>query len=244
MQRILLVEDSEEFQLLIKSTLDYRFDVMAVSSASEALAEIKKGSFDLFLLDVSLPDKDGFQLCTQLRNRPDTRDVPTIFITGRGAITDKALGFSLGADDYIVKPFEPLELKIRVEAKLDKLRMQKDKKQEIRKGDLKLNLASQRAYLKEKGKERELMLTPNEFKILWFLASREENVFSRDQILNAVWGDGVYIVDRTIDKHIWSLRKKLGNREGYIQTVAGSGYRFSSSARRSGSSSGSQEEAA
>src|SRR5277367_2055361 len=117
MQRILLVEDNTETVFLVKASLGTLFQITVAGTGEEAHAQLSKTRFDLILLDVMLPDSDGFQLCAEFQNHDKTRDVPVVFLTGKSDGTDKVMGFSVGADDYIVKPFNPLELRARIEAK-------------------------------------------------------------------------------------------------------------------------------
>ena len=226
MRRILLVEDCEEAALLVKATLGKSYQVVIAPTASEVLQLVERTVFDLILMDVVLPDGDGFKLCAQLQNSEKSRDIPIIFLTGKADVEDKVMGFSLGADDYVAKPFNPVELRARVEAKLTKLSQRKQVEESIRKGDLHINVSFQKAYLSEGDSEKDLGLTPIEFKLLYYFARNEEHVLSREQLLTALWGHAVEVVDRTIDKHISTLRQKLGSRAHYIETVPRSGYRF------------------
>src|SRR5438552_3936952 len=138
--RILLVEDSVECQILVKGTLGKRFHVTCASRASEALKLLERESFDLIILVVILPDGDGFQLCAQFSNREQSHFVPIIFLTSKKDLKDKILGFSLGADDYVVKPFDPDELRARINAKLKRLEQRRIEERSIKRGDLLINL--------------------------------------------------------------------------------------------------------
>jgi len=228
MHKILLIDDATDVQKITTLALGKDYDVTVAPTLDTAQQEITKQSFDLILLDVTLPDGDGYHLCASLQSEEQTREIPVIFLTGKSRVSDKVMAFSLGADDYIVKPFEPLELRARIDARLKKLKSRKETETSVRKGDLRVNVPYQKAYLTDETGERELELTPIEFKILYYLAKCEGVVYSRDQILTAIWGGNVHVLDRTIDTHISALRKKLGNHAHYIESVLRTGYRFSS----------------
>ncbi len=218
--RILLVEDSPEIQELVKRCLAPAIEVETVDTVSGALALVEeRPRYDLFLLDVMLGDGDGFALITLLRQRPRGCEVPVIFLTAKTDISDKARGFQLGAEDYIVKPFHPTELRLRVETRLQKLQAQREERRLVR-GPLTLELAQMIALVDG----RNLGLTPLEFKILHCLASHSDAV-SRDTLMTAAWGAGVK-VGRSLDTHVNSLRNKLGAHSGMIVTLYGVGYRF------------------
>lgn len=223
MKRILLVEDCEEIQIVVRGCLGNDYQLTCTSQASEALLLVESLKFDLIIIDIVLGEGNGFQLCTALRNQSSTSGIPIIFLSSKSDIKDKLMGFSLGGNDYMVKPFEPLELRARIEAKLNEL----DRKAEyVQKFDLKINLPFQKAYLVSPDGEKELDLTPNEFKLLYYLVSREGHVFSREDLLGAIWRDKENVSDRTVDVHIYNLRKKLLGRAHYIKSVFGEGYRF------------------
>lgn len=227
MHQILLVDDSKDCYDLISAALKSSFEVHWASNLNEAKALLTSRSFDLVLLDIMLPDGDGYQLCTMIQNLEQTKDVPVVFLTAKDEVTDKVMGFSLGADDYIVKPFQPLELRARVEGRLKKVRQRQAEEEVIWKNDLQINLSTQKAFIVKEGKKEDLRLTPIEFKVLLCLARRESHVFSRDQLLTAVWGENVFVMDRSVDTYISKLRKKLGQRSHYVQSIHGSGYCFS-----------------
>jgi DNA-binding response OmpR family regulator len=234
--KILVVEDSPEFQLLLRKSLaaaGYEYEIDCVGRADEAIEAIAKTLYDLIILDVSLPDGDGFRLCARFQSEDRTREIPVFFLTGRADVYDKVMAFSLGADDYIVKPFDPVELRARVDAKLSK-RLKRASQgadwsaETINRGPLKLSIPLQRAYLAEGEAERDLKLTPAEFKILHYLIRNEGKPFSRNQILSAVWGDHIEVRDQNIYTHICALRRKLSSFSELIQSVPGLGYRFAS----------------
>ncbi|MEK6579629.1 MAG: response regulator transcription factor [Bdellovibrionota bacterium] len=227
-KRILLVEDSEYFQVLTKKVLGSDFEVVCVFQAADALKEVEKTKFDLILLDVMLPDGDGFLLCAQLKNAKKCAHTPIIFITAKTGVTEKVTGFSLGAEDYIVKPFEPLELRARVESKLKSGALHRISGESANESPIELNEEAKHAVVRIRQKTRTLDLTPTEFSILGFFLKHQDRVISREELGQFLWKS----VDeaaggRTLDRHISFLRRKLLSQSHCIQTVSGSGYRFS-----------------
>jgi DNA-binding response OmpR family regulator len=202
-KKILLVEDSEEFHFLVKSALQEFAQVSSVLNAADALKLISSMQFDLILIDIGLPDKCGFELCSEIRTLDSTRNTPIFFLTGRNDVSDKVAGFSLGADDYIVKPFNILEFRARV-----------------------MNLFSHEVQLHLEGQKKRVELTPHEYDILKTMIAKPNQVFSRAKLLDSVWGARTFVDDRTVDKHISSLRKKLGSKGTCIQTISSVGYKF------------------
>jgi len=227
MFRILLIEDSPEAQKLVTSCLGQAYDLVTASTCAEATSLIRSGQYDLILLDVMLPDGDGYQLCSLIQNNESTRDIPIIFLTAKDSLPNKVMGFSLGADDYVVKPFDPLELRARVEAKLRRMTRKKEASEIVQKGDIQVNIPFQRAYLLQNGQKKDLGLTPIEFRLLLYFVQRLDQVLTREQLLLAVWGDDIHVSDRSIDTHVSKLRKKLAPRSDYIQSIYGTGYVFS-----------------
>jgi DNA-binding response OmpR family regulator len=222
MYKVLVVEDSLDSQELVILLLKSIAEVTCTGSVVGALDWNKKEKFDLFLIDVMLEDGDGFSLTAQLRQTTHGRNAPVIFLTSEGQTRDKIVGFQLGAEDYIVKPFDPTEFFVRVQSRLQKIAHAKKENHLVR-GNLRLEVPLQKAYFI---KENEVIpLTPIEFKILFFLMVHENDVISREKLVFAIWGDGVS-VGRSIDTHVNSLRRKLNLYAFYIQSVYGLGYRF------------------
>ncbi len=224
MYQILFVEDSLDYQNLVTQILAPIAKVRSVMLVSEALSEINIKNFDLILLDIQLPDGEGFEVAVKLQERAENKDVPIIFLTASEEIDHKIKGFKLGAEDYIVKPFDFLEFKARVESRLLKNQSRKEQQTEILTFDnLQLEVLLQRAtFLKE---NRDLRLTPIEFKILFYLVRNRRKVVSREKLIDVVWGKGTHI-GRSIDTHINSLRKKMGPSAVSIQSSYGKGYFF------------------
>ena len=226
MNRILLIEDTIESQRVVELALASEAVVIVAPTVFEARMQLERNQFDLILLDVMLPDSDGFKFCAALQNSERTKDIPVIFLSGKTGLEDRVLGYSLGAEDYISKPFAPIELRARVEARLRKVRGRKEKEEVFRKGDLLFDVPFQRFTILDGKQEARIELTPHEFKLLLYLARHEDRVFSRDQLMTAVWGENIHIMDRVVDVHMSNLRKKISDSSYAIKTIHGVGYSF------------------
>jgi DNA-binding response OmpR family regulator len=226
MSTILLVEDSIETYHLVKLALGQSVHLEWCKSLGEAFANIHKRPFDLVLLDLVLPDGDGYRLCSMMQTNDQLKRIPVIFLSAKTGVADKVMGFSVGGDDFITKPFEPVELKARVESRLRRLVRERNENDFVRLGELEINRVTQRVHAFDGGADQEIDLTPIEFKLLLFLARKPNHVFSREEVLNSVWGQSIYVYARSVDTHISKLRKKLGDHAHYIQSVHGTGYRF------------------
>lgn len=202
------------------------YTVIEASSGTEATSRLATGSFDLVLLDLMLPDTDGRTVCRSLRA---TSDVPIIMLTALGSESDRLLGFDLGADDYVVKPFSPREVVSRVRALLRRSGRRRERTV-IRVGSLSIE---QQSRIVRCG-DAEVRLTPKEFDLLTLLASHPRQAFSREQLLNDVWGYDYYGDQRTVDTHVKNLREKLGPCNAPIVTVWGVGYRLDPSRAEGG----------
>jgi two-component system alkaline phosphatase synthesis response regulator PhoP len=237
MPKILLVEDATDFQLLVKETLSKSANVRIASTIAEARAALAKEKFELLILDLSLPDGDGMEFFSQMQGERLTEDTAVIFLTAKSETAMQVTAFSLGADDYVVKPFKPLEFRARVEAKLKKQAQLRQHETVLIRGDLRIELGKQRAFIvagQDQEEKQALELTGREFKLLYHLAKNEGTVFSRDQLISAVWGSDVHVLDRTVDTHVYTLRKKLGPYSRYIESEVGMGYRLNSAKAPSG----------
>jgi two-component system phosphate regulon response regulator PhoB len=219
---ILVVEDEEALATLLHYNLDkegYRVEISA--DGEEALIRIDEKLPDLVVLDWMLPSVSGIEVCRRLRQRPATRNLPIIMLTARGEETDRVRGLDTGADDYIVKPFLMSELSARVRAVLRRIRpgLAEDR---IRHGDIVIDRSAHR--VKRNGKD--VHLGPTEFRLLDYFMQHPGRVFSREQLLNAVWGSDVYVETRTVDVHIGRLRRALTTAEEAdpIRTVRSAGY--------------------
>lgn len=228
MNRILIVEDSMESYEIAKRALGTTLQIEWAKNVNEALRALDSRPFDLVLLDISLPDGDGFHLCSLMQTHQDLKGVAVIFLTARNSVADKVMGFSVGGDDFIGKPFDPVELKARVHAKLRRRERDRIRDQVLQVGAIEINKNMHAASFQARnGETVDLDLTPIEFKILLFLAQKADHVHSRDEVLNAVWGENVHVYSRSVDTHVSKLRKKMGETAGYLQSVHGAGYRFS-----------------
>jgi DNA-binding response OmpR family regulator len=227
-KRALLIEDAPEYQLLIKAALREDFQVKCAGDAVEAIESLSKDEFDLILIDIGLPGRDGLSICEQLRRDSSLAAVPILFISGRNDPKDLAQGFAAGADDYIYKPFHPDELKTRIDARMKRAAAAVQAPQdEIKRADLQFLVGRQKvAQIAVDRSARDLNLTPNEFKILYHLARNEGRTLTRADILREVWGQDLHVVERTVDKHVCSLRRKMGSAAEYLVSVPGQGYVF------------------
>lgn len=225
MKRVLLVEDAREIQLMVVHSLQMIADITWVSDLASAREAIQQEEFDIYLLDVELPDGKGFDLCSAIQNaNPHS---PIIFLTAHNELSDKIMGFAVGADDYITKPFNPIELRARVEARLKKQDLYKHAADVLRWKSLKINKTRQEVHVFEGTQDIKVDLTALEFKLLSYLANRPHEVIHRDEILDQLWGTDVHVYARSVDTHISKLRKKLGLASNSIQSIHGTGYKFS-----------------
>ena len=220
MARILVVEDCPDTRALVESSL-VDHELRPADSVAAAERALGTARFELVLLDLGLPDGDGFQICQRLQQGAETRDLPVVFLTASSELRDKVLAFQLGADDYVVKPFHPAELRVRVEARLRRARRRAEN-EVLTLGELRLEPERFRA---ERADGTELDLTPRELRLLHLLARRREQVVSRAQILECLWGD-IAVSARTVDTHVYNLRRKLGGSHVVIEGVRGLGYRL------------------
>lgn len=223
--KILIIEDEPAICQMIGFALSRAgYDYRVAIDAQQANAAVRDTRPDLILLDWMLPGESGLQLARRLKNDSYMRDVPIIMLTARGDEGDKVTGLEAGADDYITKPFSPKELIARIKAVLRRVAPHATN-EVVRAGILMLDPATHRVA----AGDIELRMGPTEFRLLNFLMTHPERVFSRAQLLDNVWGTGVFIDERTVDVHIRRLREALaaGGCEGMVQTVRGVGYRLS-----------------
>jgi two-component system phosphate regulon response regulator PhoB len=222
---ILIIEDEPAIQELLSVNLQHAgYAVRAAANSREAQAQIQGVLPDLILLDWMLPDQPGIQLARQLRAAPRTREIPLIMLTARGAEQDKVDGLEAGADDYLTKPFSPRELLARIKSLLRR-RAPQLTPDPIEAGTLTLDPNARQVRCGG----QVLSMGPTEFRLLHFLMTHAQRVYTRSQLLDQVWGDHVFVEERTVDVHIRRLRKALSpaGQEHTIQTVRGAGYRFS-----------------
>jgi len=221
---ILLVEDEPAIQELIAVNLEHAgHHVIRAADAEGALGIVRNALPDLMLVDWMLPGMSGVALARQMRQEERTKGIPIILLTARGTESDKVAGLEAGADDYVTKPFSPRELLARIKAVLRR-RAPQMTDDPVELGGLRLEPGTHRVY----GAQRSLELGPTEFRLLHFLMTHAERVHSRAQLLDHVWGDHVFVEERTVDVHIRRLRKALepSGHDRLIETVRGSGYRL------------------
>src|SRR6195256_5167971 len=220
--RILIIEDEEPLTLLLRYNLEAEgYDVDTTARGDEAEIKLKESVPDLIVLDWMLPGLSGIELCRRLRARPETKQLPIIMLTARGEESERIRGLATGADDYIVKPFSVPELLARIRALLRRASPERVA-MVLTIGDLELDREKKRVSRAS----RPIDLGPTEFRLLEYLMERPGRVFSREQLLDGVWGSEVYIDERTVDVHVGRLRKalNLGREADPIRTVRGAGY--------------------
>jgi phosphate regulon transcriptional regulator PhoB len=225
---ILVVEDDGDLCTLLEYNLSrngYRVELL--HQLEGGLERAQRVRPDLIILDVMLPDGDGFDFCRKLRAEPSMAGVPILFLTARSEEVDRVLGLEIGGDDYITKPFSPRELAARVKAHL---RRRDDKTdQSMVAGPIRVDSESRRAFVND----RQVSLTATEFRLLEFFMSNPGKVFSREQLLESIWGRSTHVTPRNVDVHIRRLRERIEETPDSpqrIQTVRGFGYRFETSA--------------
>jgi two-component system, OmpR family, phosphate regulon response regulator PhoB len=222
--RILIIEDEEPLTLLLRYNLESEgYFVESVGRGDEGETRLRESVPDLVILDWMLPGLSGIELCRRLRTRPETERLPVIMLTARGDETERVRGLATGADDYVVKPFSVPELLARVRALLRRAKPEHVATL-LRAGDIELDRETHRVHRSG----REVHLGPTEFRLLEFLMQSPGRVFSREQLLDGVWGQDVYIDERTVDVHVGRLRKAInrGRQSDPIRTVRGAGYSF------------------
>ncbi|PYN01668.1 MAG: DNA-binding response regulator [Candidatus Rokuibacteriota bacterium] len=226
--RVLVVEDEPDVAELIRYNLVKEgWEVLTASSGAEALKRVREAHPDVVLLDIMVPHLNGWEVCRRLKEDPETRGIPVIMVTGRVEEGDKVLGFELGADDYVTKPFSPRELGARIRAVARRrVGTEEDPKRSLVKaGELEID----RYRFEVRMKGRAVELTPKEFELLAVLAGTPGRVFGRDELLDVVWGRDGFVEPRTVDVHLARLRRKFILAKlpaPRIDTVRGVGYRF------------------
>ena len=226
MAKILLVDDESDIVEFLQYNLETEgFEVISAFNGEMALEKMKDAP-DLIILDVMMPILNGYEVCKRIRMNEQYDNIPIIFLTAKTSEFDELKGFDLGGDDYIKKPISPKMLVARVKSKLKRI----DKTNEVNLssamslsiGPLEINKEKYEVKL-----DGELIILPKkEFSILYYLAQRPGKVFPRDRILNDVWGEEIYVIERTVDVHVRKIREKLGKHADLIETIKGVGYRF------------------
>ena len=224
-KRIAIVEDEAELAALIDYNLSrHGYETQILGGAKGTLKALESGKPDLILLDVMLPEVDGFELCRQIRQSPVLSRTPVLFLTARSDEVDRVLGLEIGGDDYMTKPFSPRELIARVKAHLRREEMDAEPGA-VEIGPFRLDRTAHRVFLED----RELSLTSTEFNLLEFFLTHRGRAYSRSQLLEAVWGEQRYVTPRTVDVHVRRLREQIEEQPESprrLTTVRGFGYRF------------------
>lgn len=219
--RILVADDEAGLRQVVRLYLEKEGMVVAeAATGRQALEKLQQDKYDLLILDLMMPDGDGWSVCRAVRQK---MDLPIIMLTARGEEMDRLLGFELGADDYVVKPFSPRELVARVKALLRRAGASPQRGEQLQFPGLSIDIAGREVKVEGRVVNN---LTPKEFDLLLFLARHPGQVMSREKILEKVWGYDFYGDLRTVDTHIKNLREKLGRERGFITTVWGVGYKF------------------
>ena len=225
-KKVLIVDDEKDIVDLITYNLKKEgFVADSAPDGETALAKIKKGNYDLVILDLMLPGLQGIELCRILRNDTATSSLPVIMLTAKGEEVDKVVGLEMGADDYITKPFSPRELVARVNAVLRRVEERPASARIIKEGGL---VIDKDAYAVTR-RGIQIKLSATEFRLLLYLVERKGRIFGREQLLNAVWSDEAFVEPRTVDVHIRRLRAQIEENPSsprYIKTMRGAGYFF------------------
>ncbi|MBN8577624.1 MAG: response regulator transcription factor [Cyclobacteriaceae bacterium] len=220
-QKVLVVDDEEPILELLKYNLEKQgYDVRTAADGQQAVEQAKKFHPDLVLLDIMMPKMDGVEACRQIRAIPELINTYIVFLTARAEEYSEVAAFDVGADDYILKPIKPRALMSRISALFRRDSKKKNTSSQIKIGELIIDRTSYTVQVKG----REISLPKKEFELLFFLAQNPNKVFSRDDLLQNIWGSDVYVLARTVDVHIRKVREKIG--DDYITTVKGVGYKF------------------
>lgn len=215
--KVLVVDDEELIRNVVKEYLLLeKIEVEEASDGDEAIAKTLKNDYDLIIMDVMMPHKDGFSTLKEIKSE---KDIPVIMLSARGEEYDKLIGFDLGVDDYVTKPFSPKELVARIKA-VTKRRNKQEVKMEF--GDLVIDEIAHEVKIKGQS----VLLTPKEYDLLLYFVSNNHIALSREQLLSNIWGFDFYGDDRTVDTHVKTLRHQLGEYGKYIKTIRKVGYKF------------------
>lgn len=220
---ILIVEDSPSCQKIASESLKKLAEIKTVGTIEEARLFLASNPVRLVILDIELPDGDGLEFYSEMQTKLDHSDTPVVITSGSDDICKKMTAFSYGVEDYVVKPYSPMELRARIE-RVFRTGLSASKFKEHKSGIVLDLIKFKASYMTSDGPV-DLQLTPHEFKILSLFLKNPECIFSREQILDTVWGRAVFLTPRTVDTHISSLRKKIGNLSVSIVTVRGDGYK-------------------
>lgn len=226
MAKILCVEDSPEIALTVQKALRNEHEVIVAKDLQSARSLLDSHKIHLILMDIELPDGDGIRFVAELAEDERCKNIPVIMLTARSSIQDKTVAFHLGIEDYISKPFDVAEFKLRVGARLQKLAKSNEMAEQLSFGNLYIHLGKQKAYIQTETQKEEIDLSATELRILSFLVKYADHVKSREQIISYTWTDGHHISDRTVDSHISRIRKKIVKSNCMIEAVSGLGYKL------------------
>lgn len=223
-KKILFIEDTPECQIILQNLLK-EYDLMSCGSLAEARSALQQGPYAALLIDIELPDGDGLRFLAEL---PEAwkKNVAIFIISSKTGLANKAMAFSYGADDFISKPFDPIEVKMRVDAKIRKMQDVVAPSENFQIEDLLINVAEQKLYLQNAGNASNISFTSLEFRIFSYLSKNKNKVITRDEIIQHIWGSDVHVTDRTVDAHIAHIRKKIAESVVKIETVFGTGYKI------------------
>ena len=228
MKRVLLIEDDRDIVELVRYNLEREgFQVASAMDGASGLAQIRKTPPDILLLDLMLPKLSGLDICKEIRRDTTLNKLPILMLTARGEEADRVVGLEMGADDYVTKPFSPRELGARVKALLRRTEPMNEPRRVIESRGLSIDPSSYRVTRDTKP----VTLSTLEFRLLYYLATRPNRVFSRDQLLDAVWGTERFVTPRSVDVYIRRLREKVeidADQPAFLKTVRGAGYMFES----------------
>lgn len=228
MHKILLVEDSKEIYTMVNQAVGSYSDLKWVENIADAQEYLDQNDISLLLLDIELPDGSGIDFCSKLRM--ENPDLSIFMLTAHSDLSEKVLGFSAGADDYITKPFALLELKARIDSRLSRVEHFKSASDLMKWDVIEIDKGRQEVKVLVSGNFEPLDLTALEFKLLVYFANEPGHVFHRDKVLNDIWGEDVHVYARSVDTHVSKLRRKLGELAPIIESVHGSGYKFNPAA--------------
>lgn len=226
-KKVLVVDDEKDIVDILKYNLEREneFEILTAKDGREAL-ELAALIPDLILLDIMMPEVNGFEVCKQLKNNPDTAKIPVIFLTAKENEIDEILGLEIGADDYISKPISPRKVLARIKSVIRRTSNDYEKPVKLEDNVKFRNLEVDSSSHSVRINEKEVFFPKKEFQLLHFLLSNRGKVYSREILLNQIWGENIYVVDRTVDVHVAKVREKLGDYSDYIETIKGLGYRF------------------
>jgi two-component system phosphate regulon response regulator PhoB len=223
-QTVLIIEDEPSLQEILTYNLESRgYQVLVFDDGTEGLEGVRKHVPDIVLLDIMLPGMDGFEVCRHIRSDPLIKHLPVLMMTARGEEIDQLVGFQMGADDYVTKPFKMRILLERIKSLLRRTEGSTDDESGRLSSD---GIVLDRIQFKVTVGDADIAFTPTEFDLLWHLMKHPGRVFNRADLMNAIMGDDTIVLERTIDVHIRALRKKLGACGDFIETVRGIGYRY------------------